>query len=47
MGNEEIDKEITELFEMLKTLQIIKDKSRTKWLKREIRAQLILILRQF
>ena len=41
MTDEEFKKEVDDLVEMLNTLRLIKDKGRTKWLKREIRYQLI------
>lgn len=45
MTDEEFEKEVRDLVEMLNNLHRIKDKSLTKWLKREIRAQLIKILK--
>lgn len=45
MTDEEFEKEVKDLVEMLNSLHLIKDKGLTKWLKREIRAQLIKILR--
>lgn len=45
MTDEEFEKEVRDLVEMLNNLHRIKDKGLTKWLKREIRAQLIQILR--
>lgn len=45
MTDEEFKKEVQDLVEMLNILHLIKDKGRTKWLKREIRAQLITILK--
>ena len=45
MTDEEFEKEVRDLVEMLNNLHRIKDKGLTKWLKREIRAQLIKILR--
>lgn len=41
MTDEEFEKEIEDLSEMLKNLRLIKDKGRRKWLKREIRALVI------
>ena len=45
MTDEEFEKEVKTLVEMLNSLRLIKDKGLTKWLKREIREQLIIILR--
>lgn len=45
MTDEEYKKEVNDLSEMLYNLRRIKDKGRTKWLKREIRALLIKILK--
>lgn len=44
MTDEEFEKEVQDLVDMLNSLHLIKDKGRTKWLKREIREQLIKIL---
>lgn len=41
MTDEEFKKEVQDLVEMLNSLRLIKDKGQTKWLKREIREQLI------
>ncbi len=46
MTDEEFKKEVLDLVEMLYSLHLIKDKGRGKWLKREIRAQLIKILKE-
>lgn len=40
MTDEEFEKEAAELLGMLKSLQLIRDKSRRRWLKAEIRNQL-------
>ncbi|MBD5199372.1 MAG: hypothetical protein HDS83_03155 [Bacteroidales bacterium] len=45
MTDEEFEKEVQDLVDMLNSLHLIKDKGRTKWLKREIREQLIKILK--
>ena len=45
MTDEEFEKEVKDLVGMLNNLHLIKDKDRTKWLKREIREQLIKILK--
>ena len=44
MTDDEFEKEVQDLVELLNSLHLIKDKGRTKWLKKEIRAQLIRIL---
>ena len=41
MTDEEFEKEVQNLVEMLNNLRLIKDKGRRRWLKAEIRAQLI------
>lgn len=46
MTDEEFKKEVQDLVEMLNILHLIKDNGRTKWLRREIRAQLIKILKE-
>ena len=46
MTDEEFEKEVRDLVEKLNNLHRIKDKDLTKWLKREIRDQLIQILRE-
>lgn len=45
MTDEEFEKEVQDLVEMLSSLHRIRDKGRTKWLKREIREQMIKILK--
>lgn len=45
MTDEEFNMEVQDLIDMLNCLHRIKDKGRAKWLKREIREQLIRILR--
>lgn len=45
MTDEEFRKEVSDLVDMLNNLHLIRDTGRTKWLKREIRAQLIKILK--
>lgn len=44
MTDEDFQKEVQDLVDMLNSLHRITDKGRTKWLKREIRAQLINLL---
>lgn len=44
MTDEEFQKELQDLVEMLESLYRIKDRNRTKWLKDEIRIHLIEIL---
>lgn len=44
MPDEEFEKEVSDLVEMINNLHRIADKGRAKWLKREIRALLIEIL---
>ncbi len=44
MTDEEFKREVQDLVDMLNNLRQIKDKGRTKWLKREIRAQMIKLL---
>ena len=46
MTDDEFEKEVRDLVEMLNHLHRIKDKSLTKWLKREIRDQLIRIIKE-
>lgn len=46
MTDEEFEKEVRDLVEMLNNLHKIKNKGLTKWLKNEIRAQLIKILKE-
>ena len=46
MTDEELKKEVQDLVEMLNSLHLIKDKGRARWLKREIRAHLIKILKE-
>lgn len=46
MTDDEFKKEVEDLVEMLNHLRLIKDQGRTKWLKREIRAQMINLLQQ-
>lgn len=41
MTDEEFEKEVEDLSDMLRTLHHIRDKGRRKWLKREIRALVI------
>ena len=41
MTDEEFKREVESLVENLNTLRLIKDKGRRRWLKREIRSQLI------
>ena len=43
MSDEEYEKEVKDLVEMLNNLRLIKDKSRRKWLKAEIRYQIYLL----
>lgn len=45
MTDEEFKKEVEDLVEMLNNFHRIKDNGLTKWLKREIREQMIKILR--
>ncbi|MDE6235334.1 MAG: hypothetical protein K2M56_06255 [Muribaculaceae bacterium] len=47
MTDEEFKKEVEDLVDMLNSLRRIKDKGRTKWLKREIREQFIKILKEY
>jgi hypothetical protein len=44
MTDEEFRKEVQDLVDMLNHLRLIKDKSRKRWLKVEIRNQLRLLL---
>lgn len=44
MTDEEFESEVQDLTDMLRNLRRIKDKGLKKWLKKEIRAQLIKIL---
>lgn len=46
MPDEEFEKEVKDLVDMLNCLHRITDKGRTKWLKIEIRAILIEILKK-
>lgn len=46
MSDEEFKKEVKDLVEMLDNLHQIRDRNLTKWLKREIRAQMVRILRE-
>ena len=46
MTDEEFKKEVKDLVDMLENLHLIRDKGLTKWLKREIRAQLIKIIKE-
>ncbi len=46
MTDEEFEKEVKDLVEMLNNLRRIKDKGLTKWLKREIRELIIRILKE-
>lgn len=41
MTDEEFEKEVKDLSEMLRILRLIKDKGHRKWLKREIRNSVI------
>lgn len=45
MTDEDFKKEVQDLVDMLNTLRLIKDKGRKGWLKREIRRQLQIILK--
>lgn len=45
MTDEEFTEEIQELVGMFRALRLIRDRSRTKWLKREIRESVIRILK--
>lgn len=45
MTDDEFEKEVNDLVEMLNDLRLIKDKGLTKWLTREIRDQLNKILK--
>lgn len=47
MSDEEFKKEVEDLVEMLNNLHHIRDKGLTKWLKREIKARLINILKNY
>lgn len=40
MDNEEFERKIEDLAEMLKSLRLIKDRGRKRWLKTEIKASL-------
>lgn len=46
MSDEEFEKEVTDLVDMLNNLHRIRNRGLTKWLKREIREQLIKILKE-
>lgn len=46
MTDEEYEKEVNDLVEMLGCLRLIRDKGQRKWLKREIREQLIRIINE-
>lgn len=41
MTDEEFEREVSDLVEMLKNLRLIKDKGRKRWLKAEIRYQIV------
>lgn len=45
MTDEEFEKEVEELTAMLRLLRDIRDKSRTKWLKDELRLQFLKLLK--
>lgn len=46
MTNEEFEREVQDLVDMLNSLRLIKDKGRRKWLKAEIRAQLTKVMKE-
>lgn len=45
MTDDEFEREVQGLVEMLSHLRLIKDKGRKRWLKAEIRAQLSVLLK--
>ncbi|MDE6801434.1 MAG: hypothetical protein K2J07_04905 [Muribaculaceae bacterium] len=45
MTDEEFKREVESLVENLNSLRLIKDKGRRKWLKREIRDQIIALIK--